>query len=163
MRVTLWSTVLATALTGVLFVSPLPGQQPPAPEVELPALLKAKPLEPDAKDDELRKLQKARYNEAVTETQYRYQAGKANIDDGFADVSQRLLESGLELNERPADRVRLLEQYLEVAKEVERIGQARFDSGRVSGADFHRMRYFRIDAEIRLLRARREADKAKGK
>jgi hypothetical protein len=67
------------------------------------------------------------------------------------------------LNEQPADRGRLLEQYGEVAKEIERIGQLRFDSGRVSAGDFHRMRSIRIDAEIRLLRARREADRAKGK
>ena len=47
--------------------TPAPTQAPGGQEPELPALLKAEPVKVDPKDDELQKLLKERYNEALAE------------------------------------------------------------------------------------------------
>jgi len=133
------------------------------PEEKTPKILTAKPLKPGPKDDELRRLLIERYNSAVTEMQGRHQevlAGKGTLEV-FAVVGKRLVESGLELNEKPADRVTLLEQYLELMREIEKINVSLFEAGRISKADLALARYLRIDAEIKLLRAHRKANPPK--
>lgn len=122
-----WLTLVLLLLpTGsAITQEPQSQQKEQVPEVKLPALLSTEPVKQDPKDDELRKLLKARYNEAVAEMKARFtefQAGKTTIDS-MRGPSQRLVEAGLELNDGPKDRVKLLERLLEVAKEVERINQ----------------------------------------
>lgn len=135
------------------------------PKVKLPALLSAKLLKTDPQDDELRKLLKARYNEAVSEArEYYEQEELANRNAICLDpgqdyryrMLQRVVHAGLELCDKPADKVALLTQYLEVTKEIEKLAQTRYDAGRIGISDLHRTRYERLDAEIRLLRAKRE-------
>ena len=140
---------------------PQPGQR----EAKEPALLTARPLKEDPKDDELRKLLKARYNEALGEVQglYRmFQTARASLDS-FAEAEQRLVQAGLELCDKPADKVALLTQYVELTRAAEKVAQARFEAARGTESAVRRARYQRLDAEIQLLRAKREADKAKGK
>ncbi len=146
-----------------------PSQKPPdQPEEKLPALLAAKPLKEDPKDDELRKLLKARYNEALGEAKDFYESEKLpparliNLNDRYGRW-QRLVQAGLELCDKPAEKVALLTQYVELTKELEKKEQARFDAGREAAYELRRARYERLDAEIQLLRAKREADKAKDK
>jgi outer membrane protein TolC len=76
---------------------------------------------------------------------------------------KRLVQAGLELYDKPADKVALLTQYLEITREAEKYAQDCYDAERLRIGELHRARYERLDAEIRLLRAKREADKAKGK
>jgi hypothetical protein len=150
-------------LTFALFVIPAGGVIAQEPDFKLPALLTAKAIQPGPGDDELRKLLIARYNEAVAEMKVRYtefQAGKSTLDT-MRGTSQRLLKSGLDLSDNLQDRIILLEQFLEMAQAVERINQLLVEAGRVSVAELHEARYLRIDTEIRLLRARREAGKGK--
>lgn len=147
--------------------APQARQAPVQPEVKVPTLLTAKPVKEDPKDDDLRKLLKARYNEAVAEMEARYKEFLSGRErgtfDAMVEVAQRLVQSGLELNDKPAERAALLAQYVELTKEVEKIAQARFDVARIPVDELHRARYQRLDAEIQLLRAKREVDKAKGK
>jgi hypothetical protein len=131
--------------------------QPKGGPAKLPAILTTEPLKEDPKDDELRKLLKARYNAAVAEMKARFkefEAGRGRVDS-MLGASKRLLESGLELSAGPNDRIKLLEQFLEMAKEAERIKQVLVDEGREAPTELHEARYLRIDAEIRLLRAKR--------
>jgi hypothetical protein len=133
------------------------------PEEKLPKILTAKPFKPGPKDDELRRLLIERYNSAVTEMQGRHQeflVGKGTLEI-FAVVGKRLVDSGLELNEKQADKVSLLEQYLELMREVEKINASLFEAGRISKADLALARYLRIDAEIKLLRIQRQANSPK--
>jgi hypothetical protein len=133
--------------------------------MKLPALLTAKPIKEEPKDDELRKLLKGRYNEAVAEMQGRYKeflVGRGTFDAMF-EVAQRIVTSGLELSDKPAERVTLLTQYVELAIEVEKITQARYDASRIPDTDVHRAHYERLNAEIQLLRAKRAIDRVKGK
>jgi hypothetical protein len=91
-----------------------------------------------------------------------YQAARTSYDS-VAEARQRLLQAGLELCDKPADKVALLTQYVELTKATEKFAQARSEAGRGTETAIHRLRYQRLDAEIQLLRAKREADKVKGK
>jgi len=158
---------LALIVTLSLFAttSPLCAQDKDQPEKKLPSILDAKPLKADAKDDELKKLLIARYNAAVEEMTVRYaliQAGQADSNAAF-ESSQRLLLSGLELCDKPADRVTLLTQYLELTRAVEKVMDLQVQAGKGLRTDLSRALYYRIDAEIQLLKAKREAEKAKDK
>jgi outer membrane efflux protein len=152
--------------------APQPQKPPDKLKVKVPALLSAKSVKADPKDDELRKLLKARYNEAVSEAKAYYeleQLANRNAveltrnEDYRYRMLQRVVQAGLELCDTPGEKVALLKQYLEVTKEDEKRTQARYDAQRIPIGDLNRARYERLDAEIRLLRAKREADKAKDK
>jgi hypothetical protein len=137
-------------------------------KVKLPALLSAKPLKVHPKDDALRKLLKARYNEAVSEAREHYIAepsddSRLSRQDSFYSRWGRVVKAGLALCDKPADKVALLKKYLDLTKVVERAHKEGYDLGRTTKGDLNRARYERLDAEIRLLRAKREAGRAKGK
>ncbi len=141
-------------------------------ELKLPALLSAKPLKVDRKDDELRTLLKARYNEAVSEAREYYAFEKLASESGisvlydqdrFYKMWHRVVGSGLELCDKPAEKVALLTQYLAVTKEVEKLNQEEHAAGRIRSESLHRARFERLDAGVRLLRAKREGGKAKDK
>ena len=149
--------------------APQPQKPPDQPGVELPAFLSAQPLKEDSKDDELRKLLKARYNAALGELKGLYKERLLpgvdrldNLDDLYGPW-QRLVQAGLELCDTPVEKVAVLTPYVEMTKETEKTEQARYEAGRVTITSLHRARYQRLDAEIQLLRAKREADKAKAK
>ena len=142
------------------------------PSTNVPALVLSKPLKMDSDDDELRKLLKARYNEALGELRDYYEekdlsdrhgiTRRGDPDDLYGPW-RRLIQAGLELSNKPEERVALLTQYLQVTKEAEKVVQERYDAGRVRVGPLHRARYERLDAEIQLLRARPDDDKPKEK
>jgi hypothetical protein len=160
------SLCLLASLAGTSAARPPRAQElPDEPEVNLPALLSTKPLKEDPRDDEARKLLKACYDEALGEAKGLYEdyvRGRAGQDEVYGSW-QRLVDAGLELCSKPAERVALLTQYVEMAKEAEKIAKERYEAGRWRIGGLHRARYERLDAEIHLLRAKREADAAKGK
>jgi hypothetical protein len=167
------SLCLLFALVGYASAQAAEQQKPPEqPEVKLPALLSAKPLKIHPKDDELRKLLKARYNEAVSEArdEYEYEEvarkyGPSRVfdPDDLYGIWQRVVVSGLELCDTPAEKIALLTNYLEVTKEAEQIAQRRYDAGKIRSSDLHRARYERLQAEIQLGRAKLAADKPTNK
>lgn len=145
------------------WVSPASAEQ--AAEQKLPAILTAKPRQPGEKDDDLRKLLVARYNAAVAEIAAFYRdflKGRGTFET-FVPAAQRLVESGIELSDTPAEQIALREQFLELAKEVEKNQLACHEAGRIPDSEVAQARYLRLDAEIRLLRAKRKADQAKPK
>src|SRR5262249_134505 len=117
-------------------------------------------LEAAKGDDELRKLLKARYNAALRETKGRFMqflAGKTT-PELLADGGRRLLRAELELCDKPADRVKVREKFLTLAKEVERIQRERYDAGRIDEPDMAQAEHQRLDAEIELLREKKAAE-----
>jgi hypothetical protein len=143
-----------------------PQPQPEKAKTKVPALLTGQPLKEEPKDDELRKLLKARYNEALADKETLSEVSKAGRADYdlVVEARQRLLQAGLELCDKPTDKVALLTQFVEQTKAAEEFIEARKQAGRNTGSPtIHRLRYQRLDAEIQLLRAKREADKAKEK
>jgi hypothetical protein len=146
--------------TGVFAAEPAPPK-----EAEVPAILKIKPLRPAPGDDELRKLLIARYNAAVAETRVHYRAfvAKRLTVADFADVARHVVDSGLELSDKPADQVALRGQFLQLAKEIERIEKERVDAGLDALPALLSARYVRLDAEVQLLKAQRQAAKRRPK
>lgn len=138
------------------------------PEEKPPAILKAKPVKIDAKDDELTKLLKARYNEAVAELNehYRSVVEGRHTPDVMLDAGKRVVEAGLELIQQPSERIALLEKYVELTKIAEEVAKAQVEVRRLrSPIMLHRARYDRLDAEIQLLRTKRklQQDKVHGR
>lgn len=158
------SAVLLFTMTSSMF------GQAPKPKIEKPvkngpAILYAEPQKDDPKDDELHKLLKARYNAALGEVQgmyHLYQAGRSSLEL-LPDAGHRLVLSGLELCETPAEKIELLSQVVELYKGVESLAQARYQAARGTEVDIHRTRYHRLDAEIQLLRVKTEAANEKKK
>jgi len=111
-------------------------------------------------DDELLKLLKARYNEALAEMSLHHKYMRMGRGALPEEAGQRLLRAGLDLYERPEERVTFLEQYVEFAKSCEQQIDMRVEIGVAGMEEAHRARYVRIGAEIDLLRARREAGAA---
>lgn len=164
---------MLTTLIGNSAAQAPPPQKPLAePELKLPAILSAKPLIKDRNDDAMRKLLKARYNEALSEARdyYTYQKFASehgptlrSDPDHLYAMWQRVVHSGLELCDKPEEKVALLTAYLEVTRKAEKVEQERYEAGRCRIGDVNRAKYERLDVEIRLLRAKREPDKAKDK
>jgi hypothetical protein len=71
-----------------------------------------------------------------------------------------MLQAGLELCDKPAEKIALLTQFLEQATTAEQIARANLEAARGTKSALHRLRYQRLDAEIKLLRAKREAENA---
>jgi hypothetical protein len=147
-------------------VLPTPGRQPPPADPDEPpvvlklrAIVKANPLEPAKEDDDLRKLLKARYNVAVRGLQARlqeFEAGRSTVEALFA-AFRNVHDSQLELCEKPADQIGTRELYFELAKVVEKIVEAQFEAKRIGAGALEDARYVRLDAEIQLLKAKRQA------
>jgi hypothetical protein len=146
-----------------------PAQEPHAPPQEkLPVLLASPPAKEDRADDELRKLLKARYNAALAEAKHHYEYERIGRDRAYDQDDQygrwrRLVRAGLALCGGPAERAALLARYVDLTRQVEQLEQARHAAGRIHDYILHRARYERLDAEVRLHRAKAEADKAKAK
>jgi hypothetical protein len=141
--------------------TPAPTRAPGGQEPELPALLKAEPVKVDPKDDELRKLLKERYNEALAEIDERSRRvlGILETPDTLLGAAERFVRAGLELSGKPADQVALLEKYVEFAKAVEQAVDVRIKAGvrNFTKGDLHQAKYARADAEVQLLRAKEKA------
>jgi hypothetical protein len=160
------SILLAVTLTGTSAAqTPQRRETDDQPAAKLPALLSAKPLPPVPGEDESRKLLREKRNEAVAAARGSYEEflkGRGDTDDVYRSC-QRVVGAELELSATPAERVALLKQLVEAMTEVEKVLQSWRALRRVRDADVHRARYERLDAEIRLLRAKRDAEPPAGK
>jgi outer membrane protein TolC len=124
-------------------------------------LLTGKPLRIDPKDDELQKLLKERYNAAQAGVEVflkQYQAGVVDLDHVF-EASRRLRVARLELCEKPEEKIACLEELVRFMKSIEQLAEGKSRAGVESNVDVMRARYYRLDVEIELLRAKRAAAK----
>ena len=159
----------ALALAGLMLMSAARAQKPiepkPAPEGPL-----AKLCAPDPKDDELRKLMKERVKASA---EYVRQSGLrlGNIKEedymaqftGYMAASKRLGEYTSELVNTPEEKIAALTLEFERAKDFEKRIKERTDAG--VGSPFLKdgAREYRLDAEIQLLKAKKEFEKSKQK
>ncbi len=132
-----------------------------------PSVLTAQPLKPEPGDDELRKLLKERYNAALAELQgwvAEFHAGNHRMPrDATTKAAQRVLEARLELSSTPEDRIRIRQELVWCAWMYERVIRYHHHAGRIGIAELEKARYLRLDAQIKLLRAKREAAAARPK
>jgi hypothetical protein len=174
LRVLQWlPACLLFASIGISLGQDEPTKPAGKPDVRYPALLAAKPLQEDSKDDELRKLLKARYNAVLAEARDYYRIKVASGErerPSFEDWPdneygrfKRLVRAGLEAFDKPADKVALVSAYLEMTKGAEKDAESHHKAGHYRIGDVERARYERLDAEAWLIRLKREASVAKDK
>jgi len=132
--------------------------QPPAPIVgEFPSLLKMEPAKEAPSDDDLKKLLKARYNEALADVRgllHFVELGRSSIEEVCARA-ERLVEVGLDMTENLFERAELLTKYLQTTRAIEEIARTKVEAGAASAVTHHRAKFHRLDAEVRLARAKR--------
>lgn len=126
-----------------------------------PAFVAPRHLDGNAKDGALTKLQKERYNAGQQELRERYMSWLQRVGglEQVYDAAGRVVSARIAVVDPPADRVTLLKEKVEFAKLVEKQAAALHAKHRKAqnAADAACAKYFRIDAEIELLRAERAA------
>jgi len=140
----------------ILFVGQRTGDPPEPPDrIALWEVVGkfVKPVEIAASDAELPKLYKLRANAAAKELELRSDEFKNGRGTLFVclGAGRRLLESKLTLAQ-PNEVRTVVENYVSVARWIESLNQDRVEAGAIKPQDFEMTRYFRIDAEIMLLR-----------
>jgi hypothetical protein len=132
---------------------------------EVPNPFKAEPLKILPGDSEMRKLLKERYNASLRVVQYRFRQwsfGKATLEVLFE--AQRLhFTAQLELADDAKDRVKIYEAFVSQAQEVEKLTKAKFEASMATDADVAEATYWRVDAQIQLLRHKEKASGEKPK
>jgi RNA polymerase sigma factor (sigma-70 family) len=123
----------------------------PMDEAKVKALLDA-----STAGKKLKELLKDRLAAAHEAAQMRFQqflAGRGTLDI-LLGASLRLLESEKELSDKKDDQIAALERHLRRMKEVEQILKAQHEAARASLADFLQAKWFRLQAEIWLEKAK---------
>jgi hypothetical protein len=163
---TLWSRKnLANTTLAILFLMGQPvfvkAEEPPP----APAVFSAEPRKPAPGADELQELLIARSNAALAELQAQFgrqelTIGRIATDLPF-DAVRRWRDSALELSEQPTDQMVIRLQTLEIARYFEAILEAKEKAGTAKVADVQMAHYFRIDAEIQVLKAKQKMENPK--
>jgi hypothetical protein len=108
---------------------------------------------------ELRQLLKARYDIAaglLVAEEKRLERGNSTVTD-VHQAACRVRDSALELMDEPAKQLAALTDCLAVARRLEDLVNHRVEKGTATMSDKELARYFRLDAEIALLRIKRQA------
>ncbi len=84
-----------------------------------------------------------------------YRHGTVSLDAAFS-AAKRVGHSKLELAQSVDDKIAIRKELLELAKQVEDHARARREAVIAPASDYLKARYFRLDAEIELVRAQRE-------
>jgi uncharacterized protein related to proFAR isomerase len=157
MRMPLAVAVLFMASAPLAAADEKPPDERPPREFEI----KLKPVEIADGDSQLVKLQKERYNAALTVVKLRLLRVAAGKDTlvALGDTFERLVDAGLEVLPTPKERHELLERAVEAAKQMERIVTLLHKEGRISTDEFEQARFVRLSAEIRLLKEKEHAKK----
>ncbi len=117
-----------------------------------------KPPQPET-DAELNLLLKARYETAakwLQSEEFLVQAGKSSLAD-LSEAWRAVVDSFVELPVSPKERVAMLAKYVDFMKMLEARTEVEVRAGRAGPQDLVRAHYLRADAEIRFLRAKRQA------
>jgi hypothetical protein len=164
--VTTHSFRAALLLVGLL-ASSVQAQRRPADATRggpepLPGLLQRTPRKAASDADELQKKLVERYNETVREVAnlMRLSRGPASASDAsLIDAVRRLVEAEMDLADKRDNRLALLKEYVDYLKRAEQETDLLLRAGGARGtsdSDLSRIRYARLTAEIRLLRAQRD-------
>jgi hypothetical protein len=167
MRFNRWITHGAVAV-GLYVVtgagSPGSDCPPPSPAVgyhercvgALAPALSLGPEEPAAGDSPLRRLMKLRYASAFRRLVFEAQRVEDHQDapDKLLPILKDVGESRLELCDDPSALIPVLEARLRLARLIEEVKESEVEVGRAGEHKLEDARYARLDAEVRLARAR---------
>jgi hypothetical protein len=132
---------------------------PPPQQAKLAALDEAqvkKLLDKAQVSDKLKALLKDKHEASLKEARDRWQqllAGKGMLIL-YLDASLRLLEAERDLSDKKEDQIGALDNHWRRMKAVEQITQKRFHAGLIEEADLSQAKFYRIQAEIWLERAK---------
>ena len=104
--------------------------------------------------EKLKELYKARQEAAKQNAAGRMEefvAGRGTLDI-LLEAQVLLLRAELALAEKKEDRIKAHERNLAEMTEIKKIQQGRFDTGRLARMDLSQAEFFRLEAEIELLR-----------
>ncbi|MFO0878273.1 MAG: hypothetical protein U0840_13055 [Gemmataceae bacterium] len=113
-------------------------------------------------DDALRGLQVQRYNVALEELRLRCEDFKRNLTPKVTvfEAGRNLLQAELELQTRPADRVKVLEEVVELMRWYEKRMEQREKDNLITRADLRRVQYTRLSLEIDLAKLKQSLAKS---
>lgn len=150
---------------GVLFISGLcvlclaAGNSRAGDKEELPDLLRAEPLKILPGDGELEKLLKERRNTALSVARLRFEQFK-NVGvqlPELLEAEKLFITSELDLTDDAKERVKLYERYVKIAEKMEEYVKGQFKNGIASEAEFGQATYWRLSAQIQLVKAKENA------
>jgi RNA polymerase sigma factor (sigma-70 family) len=165
LALSLTATVILGAGVGWLALSHNPTKDEQAPTKQATASNEntdnnTKQLEENKKKHDaelnLMRLMKDRVEAAKVEVDIRtqqYEQGRGTMDFLFG-ASKRLLKAEWEATDRKPDQLAALQTHLDLMKKMQDISQKRFDSGKESMENVAETKYFRLEAEIWLERAK---------
>jgi hypothetical protein len=115
-------------------------------------------LEIKEDEDPILRLKKERFNAALQEAKARFDMYKLGLTKSpdLIEVGERLFGAQVDLYEKPEDRVRVLQQQLDVYNEAEGNLEKQVKEGLAPEADLDHLRYNKTSLEIELLTARRD-------
>jgi hypothetical protein len=115
-------------------------------------------LEIKEDEDPILRLKKERFNAALQEAKARFDMYKLGLTKSpdLIEVGERLFGAQVDLYEKPEDRVRVLQQQLDVYNEAEGNLEKQVKEGLAPEADLDHRRYNKTSLEIELLTARRD-------
>ena len=131
----------------------------PVPETRSIPLSKVEPMQPVAGDDELRKLQKQRFNAALSELklyEHQYEFNTARMND-MCKATRNLFDTWVALAQQPADELRALDWYVGYTNRLWNGAHARLMAGGVTGftaVDEAEARAAHFEAEIEAMKLR---------
>jgi hypothetical protein len=114
-------------------------------------------LSPHEIDRDLRRLVEARYESArklLAIEEHRLKEGGSSLTS-VCEASRRVGDAALELTHNPEAQLAALTNHLAVARRLEESVNRAAENGAATSSDTELARYWRLDAEIALLRAKR--------
>jgi hypothetical protein len=148
-----WYRALSLLLWAVVFLPSVHAQRILKFSPKVMEVLSAPPLELKDDDSQLLRLKKERFNAALNEAKARfdlYKRGLTKLPD-LIEVGQRLFSAEVDLYDKPEDRVRVLQQHLDVFSEAEGNLERQVKEGLATQADLEQLRYNKASLEIDLL------------
>jgi hypothetical protein len=109
-------------------------------------------------DDELKRLMKQRFNTAVDELNLRlatFEGSNGGLKT-VQEVASRVAQAGIELCEKPEEKTAIYSKNLQLMVMLEAMVDAKFLAGEGNAADIANAKYYRLDAEIQLLKFKRK-------
>ncbi len=115
-------------------------------------------LEIKEDEDPILRIKKERFNAALKEAQARFEMYKHGLTKSpdLIEVGERLFGAQVDLYDKPEDRVRVLQQQLEVYNEAEINLEKQVKEGLAPEADLDHLRYNKASLAIELLTARKK-------
>lgn len=109
-----------------------------------------------AQDDELLQMKKQRFNSALDELQRArllLAAGNSSLDL-VLDAGKRVLQAGIEVFDDPNEQIKLHSSFLAVTKFCEGVAAVRVETAGWHRNQLRMARYYRLEAEVQLAKAK---------